>query len=93
MRLLSYFHHRHLDFRRPEIESLARLFGCTGDDTVHWDPPFGGHVESPFWYLNVPSEEKAAAIAGRAVLLKVLSTEPFGPSSGLGYLFPLSLSF
>ena len=71
MQLLCYFVHRHLDFRKSDVESVAKLMGCTGDRSTSWDLPFGGNAESPYWYLNVPDEAKAREIAERSVLMKV----------------------
>lgn len=64
VRLLSYFRHRWLDFRIPEIESLAQ-------SGVSWEYPFGGNIHSPFWYVHLPDLQTATDIAKRSILLKV----------------------
>eukprot|EP00850_Spirogloea_muscicola_P000378 SM000001S04780 [mRNA] locus=s1:2135765:2141850:- [translate_table: standard] len=68
MWFLCYFVHRHLDFRVPELEALARLAGA--------QPPFchrlpdGDHPDSPFCFVDLPSEAAAVAIAARSMLVK-----------------------
>eukprot|EP00271_Cylindrocystis_brebissonii_P008870 TRINITY_DN23399_c0_g1_i1.p1 TRINITY_DN23399_c0_g1~~TRINITY_DN23399_c0_g1_i1.p1 ORF type:complete len:512 (+),score=78.13 TRINITY_DN23399_c0_g1_i1:226-1761(+) len=83
MRFLCYFMHRHLDYRRAEVEALAQLAGChvgqedEGPDNERpprglkwWLPPGGQHPDSPFHYVDLPSEKEARFIAGRSMLLK-----------------------
>jgi hypothetical protein len=43
----------------------------TGPTGVSWRMPHGGIELAPMWYLRLPSEEAACAIASRAILLKV----------------------
>lgn len=70
LRLLCYFLHRYLEFRRPEIESLAfSAAGCAAA-SLDWGAPPGGCEDSPFWSVTLPSEAVAAAVARRSVLLK-----------------------
>lgn len=67
-RLLCYFVHRWLDFRVPEIEALASLFGIT---KLVWSLPSGGSPLSPFWYLTLPSLDVLKQISNRSLLTKV----------------------
>lgn len=74
---LCYFLHRLLDYRLPEVESLARLYQSVDDqDCSHphyhlqWKKPEFHHEDSPFYYVNLPSEEIARKIAHRSFLLK-----------------------
>ena len=67
---LAYFMHRHLDFRRQELQALADLHGC--GDTVKWRKPFGDIEHSPLWYVWLPSDELASKIAERSILTKAL---------------------
>ena len=68
-RYLAVFLHRHLDFRRAEIEALAEL---TGAGRLHWEQPIRQPL-SPFWYVWLPDDAAAQRIAERALLLKVRS--------------------
>ncbi len=68
MRYLCHFLHRHLDFRRSELESLAVLAGV---GPLRWEPPPGGHPLSPFWRVELPGDDAARRVAERAMLLKV----------------------
>ncbi|GLC40262.1 hypothetical protein PLESTB_001633100 [Pleodorina starrii] len=68
---LNYFVHRLLEFRRPEIESLAKTVGCK-DEEVQWRAPAGDVELSPFWYLTLPSEEAAIQISKRMILTKMM---------------------
>ena len=38
---------------------------------AQWREPFGGHQDSPFWYLRLPSEEVAQRLCERTMLIKV----------------------
>lgn len=74
---LCVFFHRLLDYRKPEVESLAKLFGAFDDnqnDDVHpqlqWKLPLHHHPDSPFHLVNLPSEEIARNIANRSILVK-----------------------
>lgn len=67
---LCYFLHRHLDFRAAEFESLAQLAGVGAE--VKWRKPHGDVEHSPFWYVWLPSEEKAREIMSRCILTKAL---------------------
>ena len=67
---LAYFMHRHLDFRRQELQALADLHGC--GDTVRWRKPFGDIEHSPLWYVWLPSDALASKIAERSVLTKAI---------------------
>ncbi|OIW13179.1 hypothetical protein TanjilG_17535 [Lupinus angustifolius] len=75
---LCAFFHRLLDYRKPEVESLARLFGAfedehqNGDVSYHlqWKLPLHHHPDSPFHFVNLPSEQIARNIANRSILVK-----------------------
>lgn len=66
---LLHMMHRLLDFRKPEIESLASMAGCSMDQLT-WRRPAGDVDMSPFWYITLPCEEAARAIAQRTLLTK-----------------------
>lgn len=81
MRFLCVFYHRLLDYRRPEVEALAELFGAfkqvkLGEDgtfstqILDWELPEKHHIDSPFHFLSLPSEEIARNIANRSILVK-----------------------
>lgn len=70
---LCVFYHRLLDYRKPEFESLADLFGAFGDTdpeatnkSLEWRLPLHHHPDSPFHYVNLPSEDIARNIANRS---------------------------
>ncbi|CAA6660335.1 unnamed protein product [Spirodela intermedia] len=65
MWFLCVFFHRLLDYRRPEVESLAELFGH-----LEWKLTENFHVDSPFHFVSLPSEEIARKIAKRSILVK-----------------------
>ncbi|XP_076960412.1 uncharacterized protein LOC143636794 [Bidens hawaiensis] len=67
---LCVFYHRLLDYRKPEFESLADLFGAF--DNLEWKVPQHHHPDSPFHYVNLPSEDIARNIANRSILVKGL---------------------
>ncbi len=67
MKYLCHFLHRHLDFRRSELESLAALAGV---GPLWWDAPLGGQPLSPFWRVHLPNDDAARRVAERALLLK-----------------------
>lgn len=75
---LCVFYHRLLDYRKPEIESLAELFGVFDDypnDQQHsldWKLPQYHHPDSPFHFVNLPSEDIARTVANRSILVKGL---------------------
>uniref|UniRef100_R7W1E7 tRNA (guanine(10)-N(2))-methyltransferase n=1 Tax=Aegilops tauschii TaxID=37682 RepID=R7W1E7_AEGTA len=64
---LCVFYHRLLDYRRPEVQSLAELFGGPGaGDAVEWRMPENHHEDSPFHLVRLPGDERLAAqIANR----------------------------
>ncbi|GLI63539.1 hypothetical protein VaNZ11_006528 [Volvox africanus] len=68
---LTYFAHRLLEFRRPELESVAQTVGCT-EEQLQWRAPAGDVEHSPFWYLTLPSDEAAVEISRRMILTKML---------------------
>jgi len=64
---LVHFVHRHLDFRLPEFDTLLEMHGlsvsqCYDRELVNLD--------SPFLVVELPSEEIAAAVCSRAILIK-----------------------
>ncbi|KAH0434501.1 hypothetical protein IEQ34_026805 [Dendrobium chrysotoxum] len=79
MWFLCVFFHRLLDYRRPEVESLAELFGVfepmedgspVRPGSLEWKLPQNHHVDSPFHFVNLPSEDVARNIARRSMLVK-----------------------
>ncbi|KAJ0101486.1 hypothetical protein Patl1_05381 [Pistacia atlantica] len=70
---LCVFYHRLLDYRRPEIESLAQLFGeenSYSNFALEWKIPKHHHPDSPFHFVNLPSEDVARSVANRSILVK-----------------------
>ncbi|KAG6682501.1 hypothetical protein I3842_13G145200 [Carya illinoinensis] len=75
---LCVFYHRLLDYRKAEVESLAELFRVFGDDdgdnkessSLEWRLPQHHHPDSPFHFVNLPSEDAARSIANRSILVK-----------------------
>ncbi|KAL0908243.1 hypothetical protein M5K25_022728 [Dendrobium thyrsiflorum] len=74
MWFLCVFFHRLLDYRRPEVESLAELFGAfepmkdgspVRPRSLEWNLPQNHHIDSPFHFVNLPSEDVARNIARR----------------------------
>ncbi|KAJ9141460.1 hypothetical protein P3X46_031997 [Hevea brasiliensis] len=65
---LCVFFHRLLDYRKPEVESLAELFGVS--ESLEWRLPQHHHPDSPFHFVNLPNEEAALNIANRSILVK-----------------------
>ncbi|MQL85975.1 hypothetical protein Taro_018500 [Colocasia esculenta] len=79
MWFLCVFFHRLLDYRRPEVESLAELFGAfdqggggngCAERHLEWKLPENHHMDSPFHFVSLPSEEIARKIANRSLLVK-----------------------
>ena len=62
------FFHRLLDYRKAEVESLAQLFLDDKDkwSSLEWRIPLHHHPDSPFHYVNLPSEDAARNIANRS---------------------------
>ena len=49
------------------MESLAELFGASGDDrSLEWRLPEQHHPDTPFHFVNLPSEADARDIANRS---------------------------
>ncbi len=68
---LVQFLHRLLDFRRPDVESVARMVGCPPEE-IKWRMPFGNEELSPFWYLRLPGgDAMVQKVAERTMLTKV----------------------
>mmetsp|Transcript_24031 Transcript_24031/g.33078 ORF Transcript_24031/g.33078 Transcript_24031/m.33078 type:complete len:476 (+) Transcript_24031:158-1585(+) len=87
---LCYFMHRHLGFRREEVQALADAFGCGSE--LEWGLPHGGSPDSPFWYINLPSEEHARQIASRSCLVKGIY-EVWGEGATLDEMLTACQSF
>mmetsp|Transcript_40151 Transcript_40151/g.89077 ORF Transcript_40151/g.89077 Transcript_40151/m.89077 type:complete len:494 (+) Transcript_40151:82-1563(+) len=68
---LCHFVLRFLNFRLPDVESVAEMFGCSIDQLC-WRRPYGNDPLSPFWYLKLPSEEVARKVADRSMLTRGL---------------------
>lgn len=75
MWFLCVFYHRLLDYRRPEVESLAELFGAFGGGggeessstrALEWKLPDNHQMDSPFHFVSLPSEEFARNVANRS---------------------------
>lgn len=65
MRFLCYFIHRYLEYRIPEVESLCQLFGYNGD--LKWENAPGTQtMDSPFFFIDLPSERIAREILSRS---------------------------
>ncbi|XP_009792390.1 uncharacterized protein LOC107763736 [Nicotiana tabacum] len=93
---LCVFYHRLLDYRKPEVESLAELFGAfskgeptnNGDlksncsNSLEWKLPEHHHPDSPFHLVSLPSEEIARNVANRSILVKGIF-ELWGEGSSL----------
>ncbi|XP_010546056.1 PREDICTED: tRNA (guanine(10)-N2)-methyltransferase homolog [Tarenaya hassleriana] len=69
---LCVFYHRLLDFRKPEVEALADLFGALGEESesLQWRLPQHHHPDSPFHFVHLPSDDIACSIANRSILVK-----------------------
>lgn len=81
---LCYFLHRLLDYRLPEVEALAKLFlkeDPTASYEVRWKIPQHHHPDSPFYFVDLPSEDIARSIASRSFLVKgIFEVWGFGSS-------------
>jgi tRNA (guanine10-N2)-methyltransferase len=71
---LCYFLHRLLDYRLPEVEALAKLYGFSEGEKpgqgLQWKQAPAHHPDSPFYYVFLPNEEVAHKIVSRSLLLK-----------------------
>ncbi|PIN06157.1 putative RNA methylase [Handroanthus impetiginosus] len=65
---LCVFYHRLLEYRKPEFEALAGLFGA--ESSLEWRLPEDYHPDSPFHFVNLPSEDMARSVASRSILIK-----------------------
>lgn len=72
MWFLCVFYHRLLDFRKPEVEALAELFGeeIAENESLQWRLPEHHHNDTPFHFVQLSSEEIARNIAKRSILVK-----------------------
>lgn len=68
MWFLCVFYHRLLDFRKPEVEALAELFGeeIAENESLQWRLPEHHHNDTPFHFVQLSSEEIASNIAKRS---------------------------
>ena len=73
-----YFLHRHLDFRRAEVQALADLAGSGAE---HASAPHGDVEHSPLWHVWLPSDAAAREICERSVLVKAF-VELWGEGDG-----------
>jgi hypothetical protein len=68
---LCYFLHRLLDYRLPEVEALAKLYGFSEGEKpgqgLQWKQAPAHHPDSPFYYVFLPNEEVAHKIASRSM--------------------------
>lgn len=64
---LCYFLHRFLDYRAPELHSLAAM----DDIPLQLEVPRSEPDVSPFYYCHLPSDGAARQIAERSMLVKV----------------------
>ncbi|KAI3846065.1 hypothetical protein MKX03_029097 [Papaver bracteatum] len=72
---LCVFFHRLLDYRKAEVEALAKLFGAfEGEEecfhSLEWKLPLHHHPDCPYHFVNLPSEQIASNIAKRSILVK-----------------------
>lgn len=73
---LVYFRHRMVEFRVPEVLSVAAMLGCKPED-VNPRPAFPSsesHADAcylPFWLINLPSDAFAREVAARCILVRV----------------------
>ncbi|KAL9864860.1 tRNA (guanine(10)-N(2))-methyltransferase TRMT11 isoform 2-T2 [Geothlypis trichas] len=79
-RYLLLLAQEHLEFRLPEITSLLSLCGgqFSGEQEIR--------VNSPFWILNIPSEEMARGLMKRTVCAKSIF-ELWGHGKSAGELY------
>ncbi|XP_016152909.1 PREDICTED: tRNA (guanine(10)-N2)-methyltransferase homolog isoform X2 [Ficedula albicollis] len=79
-RYLLLLAQEHLEFRLPEITSLLSLYGgqFCGEQEIR--------VNSPFWILNIPSEEMARGLMKRTVCAKSIF-ELWGHGGSAGELY------
>ncbi|RHY70230.1 hypothetical protein DYB38_008141 [Aphanomyces astaci] len=71
-RYVVYFYHRYVDFRFAEFDAVLKMQGIHDPSTVYAHPPeaLDGTTQSPFVQVTLPSDEVAAAISARCVLVK-----------------------
>ncbi|KAI3921799.1 hypothetical protein MKX01_005488 [Papaver californicum] len=72
---LCVFFHRLLDYRKSEVEALAKLFGAfeSEEESFHsleWKFPQHHHPDCPYHFVNLPSEQTASNVAKRSILVK-----------------------
>ncbi|KAK9831589.1 hypothetical protein WJX74_001554 [Apatococcus lobatus] len=65
---LCWFLHRHLDFRRQEVEAILGTASAPQPRPVHWRQPYGDCEVSPFWYLHLQSEAEALLLTERCMI-------------------------
>jgi hypothetical protein len=86
---LCYFLHRLLDYRLPEVEALAKLYGFSEGEKpgqgLQWKQAPAHHPDSPFYYVFLPNEEVAHKIVSRSMT----SSPPFLSSKAVHEMVPL----
>ncbi|KAL5524093.1 hypothetical protein ACEPAG_8266 [Sanghuangporus baumii] len=74
IRCFVHFAQVHSEFRLPELESVAELFGfrfnCPPASTLPQGVPEGWDASRPFWIIDFEEEEHARQIAERCILVK-----------------------
>jgi tRNA (guanine10-N2)-methyltransferase len=69
MRFLGFFMHRLLEFRVPELISVAEMHGLSAESLrIEWCAPF--REQGTFMWIELPSVEVAVSITSRTVLLR-----------------------
>ncbi|CAK4070512.1 unnamed protein product [Aphanomyces euteiches] len=72
---LVYFYHRYLDFRLPELDAVLKIYGIDDTSSVYKAPEVvEGETPPPFLQLSLPSDDIAAKVAARCVLIKGIYT-------------------
>ncbi|ETV94767.1 hypothetical protein H310_11723 [Aphanomyces invadans] len=72
-RYVVYFYHRYLAFRFAEFDAVLKIQGIHDPSSVYVRPSEAhdeATTQSPFLQLTLPSNEVAAAVAARCVLVK-----------------------
>uniref|UniRef100_A0A7S3VQJ9 tRNA (guanine(10)-N(2))-methyltransferase n=1 Tax=Dunaliella tertiolecta TaxID=3047 RepID=A0A7S3VQJ9_DUNTE len=64
--------HKYLEFRQPELESVAATKGCNVQDVLWRLPPSTDPMMMPIWYVSLPSDDIARQVVSRTMLTKGL---------------------
>jgi tRNA (guanine10-N2)-methyltransferase len=71
VRYLCYYAHDHLDFRLPELDSVASVLGIDNLTVANeYDHP--ECKLNPFISVDLPSEQCAVSIASRSILMRAV---------------------